>query len=521
MLDDFKKLIFLELKKIEINYKSWKNAREITNAYNQDIPFAKKARAFVKNHERAIIRYLLVALGCAVLVTGIILSVNYSKKIIAEKKVTIVKDKVKPVKKLTIPAKSTLIKDRVKSVPAVSEQKLTIKKDVDSTKVIPGKATRDSVAVAVKPITSKKRSSIFEKIKNMFARLNYKTEKMVEIKPGEKLPKGMDTFAPVKTEALITAPGAVAKVVDTQPQYKPVHIFTTRKSALKADYYIIVANKAIRMLYLLKQSAEQEWAVEKEFPIAIGAGLAGPKFAAGDKRTPEGVYFILIRKNKNELSEVYGPLAYVLNYPNELDKREGKTGAGIWIHGTQSSGDPLPTKGCLSLSNENILLLASYLKDGKGTPVVIVNDSLLTDPMPVVDFKEVHEKRFDVFTSQDQLLATVNDFLSQWVGAWESRDIVKYQEYYSEAHFLSQGMRWDAWKAKKIQTFKAYNSIDVNIDRVRISDLTDDGVEVMFLQNYKSDQKYFENGKKLFLEKDKTTWKITQEMTIPKEELLL
>jgi murein L,D-transpeptidase YafK len=43
----------------------------------------------------------------------------------------------------------------------------------------------------------------------------------------------------------------------------------------------------------------------------------GQKVTAGDKRTPEGLYLIIERKERYQLSSIYGPLAYVLDYPNE------------------------------------------------------------------------------------------------------------------------------------------------------------------------------------------------------------
>ena len=34
------------------------------------------------------------------------------------------------------------------------------------------------------------------------------------------------------------------------------------------------------------------------------------------------------------MPDKYGPYAAVLNYPNKKDLEAGKTGSGIWIHGT-------------------------------------------------------------------------------------------------------------------------------------------------------------------------------------------
>lgn len=513
MFEDFKTILSLQIKKIEIAYKAWINAREIAKAYNTDVPRSKINMNFLTGQFRKICIYCAVLTGVVFVIIGTIATVKHFQKSIAVK--SVIREKSiqhqvvsKVMKKDTI----SKLPKKLKSIKKDSVAKILLKKDtVVMSKKVAFKAIPDT---KTKKAESVQKVSFISKIKTFFSRMNYKPEKVTE-KP---VKKNMDTLSNVKQEAVIAASGA--GVIDTTA-LKPVHVFMKKRSIIKADYYIIVANKAKRILYLLRQNADQEWFVEKEFPIAIGAGLSGPKISAGDKRTPEGIYFIILRRNKFELNDVYGPLSYVLNYPNENDIKEGRTGQGIWIHGTEGSGDPIPTKGCLSLSNNSIIELSSYIKNGNGTPVVIVNDPLLNDPVSIVDFEKVYSERIIVSTQQERLLADVNKYLSSWVDAWESRDIEKYQNYYSQDEFSSQGMEWIEWKEKKIQTFQSYKTIDVTIDKVKLSDWTDVSLEVTFMQYYRSDQKYFENGKKLFLEKDSSTWKITREINIPKEELLL
>lgn len=55
-----------------------------------------------------------------------------------------------------------------------------------------------------------------------------------------------------------------------------------------------------------------------EHPIAIGRAAEGPKEAEGDKRTPEGEYFVCV---KNPESRFH--LSLGLNYPNTADARRG------------------------------------------------------------------------------------------------------------------------------------------------------------------------------------------------------
>ena len=67
----------------------------------------------------------------------------------------------------------------------------------------------------------------------------------------------------------------------------------------------------------------------------ISVGLQGiEKQIEGDKRTPLGVYYITSNLNPASLPDLYGVGALPINYPNALDAQRGKTGSGIWLHGT-------------------------------------------------------------------------------------------------------------------------------------------------------------------------------------------
>ena len=56
----------------------------------------------------------------------------------------------------------------------------------------------------------------------------------------------------------------------------------------------------------------------------------------GDNRTPSGIYKITYTLDDNQLPELYGAAAYVLNYPNQWDKTLRRSGSGIWLHGVPS-----------------------------------------------------------------------------------------------------------------------------------------------------------------------------------------
>jgi murein L,D-transpeptidase YafK len=287
---------------------------------------------------------------------------------------------------------------------------------------------------------------------------------------------------------------------------------------VSSDYKVILANKASHIIYLLGHQ-NGHWDIIRQYPIATGQ-QSGPKQNAGDKRTPVGNYYIIGRKEKSELSAIYGPLSYVLNYPNEEDRKQGRTGQGIWIHGTDKDSTPDNTSGCLALSNRDLIELSTYLGNGIGTPVVIVDDSSMKSPVAVPKYVMLDKGRGVILEQQKISEAIFKELLVKWKKAWESKDINLYEEFYSKNEFNGQGLTWPAWREKKIRTFELYKKINVSIEKIKITDISETSAVIKFIQIYQSDLNRMENGKKLVCIKENGKWKISREDTFPKEELL-
>jgi len=106
----------------------------------------------------------------------------------------------------------------------------------------------------------------------------------------------------------------------------------------------------------------------------VSVGKSGTeKSTEGDLRTPLGVYFITSNLDPKSLKDFYGAGALPINYPNPFDARRGKTGSGIWLHGTpptQFSRAPKATDGCVVLANPDLQRIISTV-EVRTTPVVI------------------------------------------------------------------------------------------------------------------------------------------------------
>jgi len=205
----------------------------------------------------------------------------------------------------------------------------------------------------------------------------------------------------------------------------------------------------------------------------ISSGKNGArKDREGDQRTPVGVYFVTGRLSPQKLPDRYGAGAFPINYPNVWDRRSGKTGSGIWVHGVPSdtySRPPLASDGCVALSNTDLLALEPFLDIGQ-TPVVIAEDVAWIDPQ---QWRQQQER----FT----------ELLENWRQDWQSLDTARYLRHYSKA-FNAQGKNYQAWAQYKQRVNAHKASLQVALSEVSVFHYPgESGVVVTtFQQNYRS-----------------------------------
>ncbi len=140
-----------------------------------------------------------------------------------------------------------------------------------------------------------------------------------------------------------------------------------------ANRHAIAVDAGRSRLYLFENRASG-LALIADYYISVGK-LGVEKTSAGDQRTPLGVYFITSQLDPKSLKDFYGAGALPINYPNVLDVRRGKTGSGIWLHGTppdQFSRPPLASDGCVVLANPDLERIIRTVAI-RSTPVVIAN----------------------------------------------------------------------------------------------------------------------------------------------------
>lgn len=189
-----------------------------------------------------------------------------------------------------------------------------------------------------------------------------------------------------------------------------------------------IAVDASRSRLYLFENRPTGLALVADYYISIGkSGLE--KNAEGDLRTPLGVYFITSNLDPKSLTDFYGSGALPINYPNVLDSKRGKTGGGIWLHGTppgQFSRPPKATDGCVVLANPDLDQIIRTVEI-RTTPVVI-------------------SQRLNWVTPNSARSASkpFEDALSAWKSAKSSGNMDRLLSFYSP-DFNSNGKTLTEW----------------------------------------------------------------------------
>jgi murein L,D-transpeptidase YafK len=265
-----------------------------------------------------------------------------------------------------------------------------------------------------------------------------------------------------------------------------------------AGEYLLVCEKDTKILYIFR-FVDGKFSLVKQYPCIIGANNHD-KRQDGDFATPEGVYFFLRFASGKTLPENYGYGAYVLDYPNFLDHKEGKKGGGIWIHGHSADkkiGIDIPdTKGCIAVSNDVLKEMSGFLKPN-GTPIAIVNKLQFV------------KQEYQAAVSKD-----LRDFLDAWRQGWESINTQKFMSFYAPEFKNSEGMGYHAFKQQKENVNRGKKFIRVKTENIAILIPQEYGGKiaiVRFLQGYDSNNFKSDSKKIFYLKKGQTGWQIIGE----------
>jgi len=306
---------------------------------------------------------------------------------------------------------------------------------------------------------------------------------------------------PVKIEPLkITSMKneSVEKMKD--PDFEPDVILEYRG----VSPYVFVVEKSSHKIFVLKYENGVR-SLEAVFDCKTGKNK-GDKQAQGDRKTPEGVFFLINKYDRSQLLKIagkenaylYGDMAFVTDYPNCIDQLNNKDGSGIWLHGTDQKFDSSgaeDTRGCVVTTNDNIRKLSKYIELHK-TPLII------TESLDFYPKKEFENQKNEFFS-----------MVEKWRSSWQEERLDEYISFYSQK-FTDRGKNLRQWRDYKAGIFGK-----VQIKNIKLENMIylrhKDSLVVQFLQDYSADNLSSRNVKMLYFVKNDRSWEIIAE-TIPR-----
>lgn len=313
---------------------------------------------------------------------------------------------------------------------------------------------------------------------------------------------------PVRTFGAVNAPGdklqdlreeAMARLKwlreRPDPDLVPRPLLQLREDQKHA---LIVDAKRSRLYVYENQGGQLKFVTD--YYISQGK-LGVNKLKEGDQKTPIGVYYITSHLRGARLPDFYGTGALPINYPNEWDKINGRSGSGIWLHGTPSdsySRPPLSSDGCVVLTNPDLNKLTASVEIGK-TPVLISEN---------VEF--VSRAKW----ASDRSLAA--KMLEDWRRDAESLNPSKLMTNYSRKFRTEKGEDLATWFPKQHQFMSGIKDLSLTL-----KDITtffypgrDDMIVTTFTQNAQIGKSRSTTRKRQYWVKEGSQWKIVYELNL-------
>ncbi|EAO7264966.1 murein L,D-transpeptidase [Campylobacter jejuni] len=248
---------------------------------------------------------------------------------------------------------------------------------------------------------------------------------------------------------------------------------------------IVLTNKTDK---ILRVYSYEDGKIRKDFEQKeIITGLMGDKKIEGDLKTPVGFYELGRKFNPGD--PYYGLFAFATTYPNLLDKVQGKTGGGIWIHGYPLDGsrlDEFKTRGCIALFNNNLEKFAQVVQDKK-----------------VFVMTEEKEK---IRAKKDQIASLLADLFT-WKLAWTNSDTNTYLSFYDEQEFKRfDKMKFEQFASMKKSIFSRKEDKKIKFSDINISPYPNLENETMyrisFYEDYYTKNYQFRGDKILYVKID-------------------
>ncbi len=209
------------------------------------------------------------------------------------------------------------------------------------------------------------------------------------------------------------------------------------------------------------------------------------KSKEGDQKTPIGVYYITSHLSRARLPDFYGVGALPINYPNEWDRVNGRSGSGIWLHGTPTgsySRPPLASDGCVVLTNPDLQKLFGSVVIGK-TPVVIGEEVEFVSKQQWAKEREV-----------------VDQIIERWRRDLESLNMQTFLQHYSAQFKSATGEDLATWSVKQLQAMAGVKEMSIKLQDETLFAYPDrhDLIVATFTQNVTIGKRHLQQRKRQY-----------------------
>jgi type II secretory pathway predicted ATPase ExeA/murein L,D-transpeptidase YafK len=317
---------------------------------------------------------------------------------------------------------------------------------------------------------------------------------------GEPIRKFIDSSGN-KVSQTKAAETAAIKTTPT-PSKSPASSSPSFLISAESGEYVLVCEKDAKTVQLYKKG-NSGFELLKSFPCIIGK-VHSYNQQYEDPSIPEGVFFLTKFIPSDSVRPVYGYGAYVLNFPNLLNFRDGKKDGWIWLHGHSKSKQPgsdlEDAKVGIAVGNDFLKEIHSLIKEN-GAPLVIVGKISYIDN-----------------TTRENIEKEIQAFINSWKKSWESIDTERLLAHYSTDFIGNQRENLNAFKQikERINKTKKFIRIDIEKPGYFLSPGSGGTIAVVrFKQKYSSDNFSDESIKVLYIKKDGAEWKIIGEDTMP------
>ena len=271
----------------------------------------------------------------------------------------------------------------------------------------------------------------------------------------------------------------------------------------KFTHHVFLVEKSTHQLHIFANNQGRPQHI-KTYKIATGKAV-GDKKIQGDHKTPEGVYQLTTFLSEKDLinryrdqAKIYGPGAFTMNYPNVIDRREGKTGGGIWLHSTDDNtrvDKGLDSRGCVVVVDTDLKNVSQYI-ELQNTDIIVVQD--------------IHLLKEDTWNKNR---SDINQVIQNWKMAWETENLNDYIDQYHPREFTrTTGKEMAQFRNYKRAVFSHPGQPKIDLKNISIL-VSDDYAVAHMEQHYESSILPFEAGKKtLYFQRDNEyRWRIVHE----------